>query len=132
MLSAMLDANVCIRVIRDRPRHARLRFEQEVDRLAISTVVLYELRFGADNSARPAYHHELVDDFISHLTLCPFDANAAAHAGEIRASLSRNGNLIGPYDLLIAGHSRSLALKLVTNNLREFSRVEGLRCEDWL
>ena len=132
MLSTMLDTDVCIRVIRERPQQARERFRNEADRLAISTVVLYELRFGADNSVRPSYHHELVDNFVSHLHILPFDDAAAAHSGEIRAALAGSGNQIGPYDLLIAGHARSAGLKLITGNLREFARVEGLRCEDWI
>jgi tRNA(fMet)-specific endonuclease VapC len=103
----------------------------ETDRLAISTVALFELRFGAENSASPSYHHELMDDFVGHLHVLQF-GEAAAHSGEIRAALARSGNLIGPYDLLIAGHARSAGLKLVTGNLREFSKVDGLRCEGWI
>ena len=70
--------------------------------------------------------------FTARLLVLPFDSAAAAHAAEIRADLERRGTMIGGYDLLIAGHARSRGLVVVTGNLREFKRVDGLRCEDWL
>ena len=132
MLAAMLDANLCIRVIRDRPAAIRARFKAEATQLAISTVVLYELLVGVAQSQQIEKNREDVDDFLSYVALLPFDERAAAHAAEIKADLLGRGQLIGPNDLLIAGHARSLGLKLITGNLKEFTRVEGLRCEDWL
>jgi tRNA(fMet)-specific endonuclease VapC len=132
MLRYMLDTNLCVRVLRDRPAGLRSRFNDAADTLAISTVVLYELLFGAERSARPAHHRREVEHFASRLDVLPFDAPAAAHAADIRASLAAAGRIIGGYDLQIAGHARSLGLVIVTGNLREFERVEGLRCEDWL
>lgn len=128
----MLDANVCIRVLRDRPRQISGRFKAEAHNLAISTIVLHELFYGAERSDRPGHHREQVDAFADHLTLYDFDKAAARETAEIKAALAARGTLIGPNDLLIAGHARSLGLKLITGNLREFCRVEGLRCEDWL
>lgn len=81
---------------------------------------------------RPAYQREAVETFVGPLELKMFDSNAASHAADIRADLTRRGGIIGSNDLLIAGHARSLGLKLITGNLGEFRRVEGLRCEDWL
>jgi tRNA(fMet)-specific endonuclease VapC len=72
-----------------------------------------------------------MEDFLSAIPCLPFDDKAAFHAADIRADLTRKGNIIGPNDLLIAGHARSVGLKLITGNLSEFSRVDGLRCEDW-
>jgi tRNA(fMet)-specific endonuclease VapC len=72
-----------------------------------------------------------VEKFAARLDVLPFDARAADHAADIRANLERRGQTIGAYDLLIAGHARSLGLVVVTGNLAEFQRVEGLRCEDW-
>jgi tRNA(fMet)-specific endonuclease VapC len=132
MLRTMLDTNTCIRVIRDREPTLGPRFQSEVRSLCISTIVLHELRFGAENSGRPQFHHEKADHFVTRLTVVDFDSEAAFHAASIKADLLKRGKIIGPNDLLIAGHARSLGLKLITGNLGEFTRVEGLRCEDWL
>jgi tRNA(fMet)-specific endonuclease VapC len=132
MLRYMLDTNLCIRVLRQRPAGLREGFNLEADSLCISTIVLSELLHGAAKSARPERNRLEVEGFAARLEVLPFDAAAADHAAEIRASLERMGRRIGGYDLLIAGHARSRGLVVVTGNLAEFSRVEGLRCEDWL
>ena len=128
----MLDTNLCIRVLRERPERLRGRFNREADGLCISTIVLTELLFGAEKSARPAENRQEVDRLTARLHVLPFDRDAASHAADIRAKLERIGQAIGGYDTLIAGHARSRGLIVVTENLREFSRVEGLRAEDWL
>ncbi|UVO54183.1 PIN domain-containing protein [Sphingomonas sp. SUN039] len=128
----MLDTNVCIRVIRNRPAAVAARFQSEVDDLAISTIVWHELLHGAEKSDRPAYHREKAEDFATRLTILNFDQAAAADAANIKFVLGKKGQMIGPNDLLIAGHARSLGLQLITGNLGEFRRVDGLRCEDWL
>jgi tRNA(fMet)-specific endonuclease VapC len=128
----MLDTNLCIRVLRDRPAGLRDRFNREADALCISTIVLTELLVGAEKSNRPVETRREIDRFIARLGVLPFDDAGAAHAAEIRANLERRGQAIGGYDTLIAGHARSQGLIVVTGNLREFSRVEGLRTEDWL
>ena len=132
MLRYLLDTNFCIRVIRDRPSGLRPRFNAEADRVCISDVVLYELLYGAERSGRPAETRQQVDRFAARLRVLPFDTDAAAHTAEIRADLERRSSTIGPYDLMIAGHARSRGLVVVTGNLREFSRVQGLLSEDWL
>lgn len=132
MLAAMLDANLCIRVLRDRPGGLRERFKTEARNLAISTIVLHELYYGAERSDRPQLQRNKVGDFAAHISVLDFDSAAASQAAVIKANLAAIGQLIGPNDLLIAGHARSLGLKLITGNLKEFTRVEGLRCEDWL
>lgn len=132
MLRYMLDTNLCIRVLRDRPAEARARFNQEAEGLCLSSVVLYELLYGAAKSARAEHHRGQVEQFAARLQVVEFDAQAADHAASIRATLERSGQVIGAYDLLIAGHARSRGLVVVTGNLSEFQRVEGLRCEDWL
>ena len=131
MLRYMLDTNLCIRVLRDRPAHLRPRFNAEADSLCISTIVLTELLHGAAKSARPDHNRREVERFAARLEVLPFDADAAAHAADIRATLEREGKPIGGYDLLIAGHARSRGLIVVTGNLGEFTRVPALRCEDW-
>jgi len=132
MLRWLLDTNLCIRILRDRPASLRERFNREADALCISTIVLTELLHGAEKSAQPAKNRQAVEQFAGRLAVLPFDDSAAAHAGDIRATLERQGLPIGGYDVLIAGHARSRGLIVVTGNLREFSRVEGLRSEDWL
>jgi tRNA(fMet)-specific endonuclease VapC len=132
VLRYLLDTNLCIRVLRDKPKGLRSRFNAEVGALCISTVVLTELLHGAAKSAKPAENHAGVERFTSRLDVLPFDAAAATHAADIRTTLERQGRMIGSYDVLIAGHARSRSLIVVTGNLGEFTRVDGLRCEDWL
>lgn len=132
MLRYMLDTNLCIRVLRDRPAGLRERFNAEAAALGISSVTLAELLYGAEKSARPVETRHQVEGFAARLAVLPFDDAAAAHYGDIRAELERRGQVIGPYDLMIAGHARSRGLVVVTGNLGEFTRVAGLRAEDWL
>lgn len=132
MLRYMLDTNVCIRVLRDRPQNLRERFNSEADGLCISTIILTELLHGAAKSDRPVLNRTKVEQFAARLEVLTFGPEAADHAADIRADLERKGTPIGGYDVLIAGHARSKGLVVVTGNLGEFSRVEGLRCEDWL
>jgi tRNA(fMet)-specific endonuclease VapC len=131
MLRYLLDTNLCIRVLRDRPPGLRERFNRDAAGLSLSSIVLYELLSGAAKSARPQHHRGEVDRFAARMTVLPFDYWAADHAASIRADLERRGMMIGAYDLLIAGHARSRGLTVVTANLHEFARVEGLVCEDW-
>ena len=132
MLKYMLDTNLCIRVLRDRPSGLRERFNAEASSLCISSIVLYELLYGAAKSQRPDHNRREVEKFAERVQILDLDAEAAAHAGDIRAALERDGKVIGAYDLLIAGHARSRGLIVVTSNLGEFIRVDGLRSEDWL
>jgi tRNA(fMet)-specific endonuclease VapC len=132
MLRYMLDTNLCIRVLRERPQGLRERFNAEATALSISTVTLAELLYGAERSARPVEGRAQVEGFAARLDVLSFDSAAAAHSADIRADLERRGRPIGPYDLMIAGHARSRGLIVVTGNLGEFSRVAALRSEDWL
>ena len=127
----MLDTNLCIRVIRDRPKGLQERFNEATPGLCISVVTVAELFYGAEKSAKPVEGRRQVMDFTGRIDVLDFDTDAAAHYGEIRAALERQGQAIGPYDLMIAGHARSRGLVVVTGNLWEFNRVDGLRCEDW-
>jgi tRNA(fMet)-specific endonuclease VapC len=131
MLRFLLDTNLCIRVLRDRPPSLREKFNLEAESLAISTIVLTELLHGAAKSMRPDVNRREVENFAARLEVLAFDDEAAYHAADIRATLERQGRTIGGYDILIAGHARSRALIVVTGNRGEFDRVAGLRCEDW-
>ena len=132
MLRYMLDTNVCIHVMRHPDTPIASRFKENEGGLCISTVTLHELQHGAEKSQRPAFQRALTLELTSRLAVLDFDANAASHSGSIHATLAKAGQLIGAYDMLIAGHARSLGLIVVTNNSKEFTRVDGLRCEDWL
>ncbi len=131
MLRYLLDTNLCIRVLRDRPQGLRARFNANAEALCLSDVVLYELLYGAERSNDPPRIRREVEHFAGRLTVLPFDSEAAAHTAEIRGDLERRGCVVGPYDLMIAGHARSRGLVVVTGNLEEFQRVHGQRCEDW-
>lgn len=131
MLAFMLDTNVCIEVIRRRPLHLQQRFNRHAGTLCISTITLAELHYGAEKSADPTRNQQVLTEFAARLVVLPFTDLAARHHGQIRAELSRAGQLCGPYDLLIGGHARSEDLTVVTDNLREFTRMSGLRCESW-
>jgi len=132
MLRYMLDTDICIYVIKKRPESIRLRFNDDADRLSISAVTLAELLYGVEKSAKPAENLQAVQAFTARLDVLPFTDRAASHFGQIRAALERVGRPIGAYDLMIAGHARSEGLVLVTNNVREFKRVEGIVVENWL
>ncbi len=132
MLVSLLDTNLCIRALRDRPVNIRERLKAEYDTVCISSIVRYELYVGAAQASEVDRKRREIDEFLSPFPCIVFDDDAAFHAADIRVDLTRKGNLIGPNDLLIAGHARSLGLKLITGNLKKFARVDGLRCEDWL
>jgi tRNA(fMet)-specific endonuclease VapC len=132
MIRYMLDTNLCVRALRDKPTSIRDRLKIEASACCISTIILHELYVGVELSSDPIGNRSAVDRFVNGLTLVEFDDDAASHAANIRATLQRQGNLIGPNDLLIAGHARSLGMKVITGNLGEFRRVEGLLSEDWL
>ncbi|TCT06350.1 type II toxin-antitoxin system tRNA(fMet)-specific endonuclease VapC [Paralcaligenes ureilyticus] len=132
MLRYMLDTNICIFIIKNRPVQVRERFARHPAQLCISTITLMELIYGAEKSVNAAANLSVVEGFTARLDVLDFSFDAAAHAGQVRAELAKLGTPIGPYDSQIAGHARALGLVLVTNNTREFERVPGLRVEDWI
>ena len=128
----LLDTNIVSFAFRDRPPKVLSRLAQkQSSELAISAITLAELRFGADKSSAARRYHALIDTFVVRVPALPFDVAAATAYGRLRASLASRGTPIGPLDTLIAAHALSLGATLVTNNLREFRRVEGLIIEDW-
>ncbi|WP_281688134.1 tRNA(fMet)-specific endonuclease VapC [Pseudomonas citronellolis] len=131
MLKFMLDTHICIFTIKNKPQVVREAFNQHHGQLAISSVTLMELIYGAEKSSMPEHNLGIVEGFAARLEVLDYDGNAAAHTGQLRAELARIDKPIGPYDQMIAGHARSRGLILVSNNLREFERVPGLRLEDW-
>ncbi len=132
MLRYLLDTNICIYVIKRRPVLVLDRFNENAAHLAISSITLAELLHGAEKSSQPQRTLAVVEDFCSRLDVLDYGAKAAQHYGQIRASLEQRGTPIGVNDLHIAAHARSEGLTLVSNNLREFERVDGLLYENWL
>ena len=131
MLRYLLDTNIVIYVIKRRPLKALDEFNQRTGSMAISAITLAELLHGAEKSSKPPANLAVVEDFCSRLEVLPYTARAAQHYGAIRAKLEIQGQTIGVNDLHIAAHARSEGLTLVTNNLREFERVDALLLENW-
>lgn len=132
MLKYMLDTNIVIYVIKRRPIELLEVFNRHAGQMCISSITLAELLHGVEKSSMPDHNLLQVEDFISRMEVLPYGAKAASHYGEIRADLERKGIPIGVNDLHIAGHARSEGLTLVSNNVREFERVEALRLINWL
>lgn len=131
MLKYMLDTNICIFTVKNRPAHMREVFNRHHGQMCISAVSLMELIYGAEKSASSERNLAVVEGFAARLDVLPYDEIAASHTGQLRAELAKSGTPIGPYDQMIAGHARSRGLIIVTNNRREFDCVPGLRVEDW-
>lgn len=131
-LTHMLDTDVAIAAITGRSKALLRHLEENESGLCVSVIIYAELRFGTAKSRNFAKNASDLGDFISLLTVLPFSRLAAEHYGDIRADLERAGRVIGGNDLLIAAHARAEGVTLVTNNIREFGRVPGLRTETWL
>ncbi len=132
MLTYMLDTNICIYVMKTYPPAMREKFNALAEQLCISSITLGELHYGAEKSARRAENLTAIAHFVARLEVLPFAAKAAAHYGQVRADLERAGKPCGPHDMQIGGHARSEGLIVVTNNMREFARMPGVRAENWL
>lgn len=132
MLRYLLDTNIAIYTIKNRPQQVRERFVRHQGRLALSTISLMELLYGAEKSSQPERNARDVEGFAARLEVLDYSPAAAAHTGQIRVHLARLGTPIGPYDAMIAGHARASGLVLVTNNMAEFARVPGLMLENWV
>ena len=127
----LLDTNICIYVINQRPPVTLAQFlAHEDDGIGISSVSAGELYFGVRKSGS-ARNLRALENFLAPLTVLDFDLEAARIYGELRAGLERKGIPIGPYDTQIAAHALAAGLTLVTNNEREFKRVPGLQLENW-
>jgi tRNA(fMet)-specific endonuclease VapC len=129
----LLDTNICIYLIKNRPDSVLRRFRRlKPGDAGISAVTLAELRFGADKSLAAQRNHLALDQFAIALSVAAFDEKAAGEYGRVRAWLEAKGKPIGALDMMIAAHAISLGAVLVTNNEREFRRVQGLRLENWV
>jgi tRNA(fMet)-specific endonuclease VapC len=127
----MLDTDTCFAIIKKHAVALKKLRGKSIGQVGISSITLGELAFGAAKSSRPREAHEALGEFLLALELATFDEGAATQYGNVRASLARRGRPIGPLDTLIGSHAHALNITLVTHNTREFSRIEGLRLEDW-
>ena len=127
-----LDTNAVIAALKSKPSPVLERIARGLRPLAVSTLVLFELHFGAAKSTYPERNARRIMEFTTGgIRILDFEADDATEAGVIRNHLRTSGTPIGPYDLLIAAQARRRDAVLITNNTREFSRVPGLRIEDW-
>ena len=132
MISYLLDTNTIIALVANKSDAVLRRIEQVGEgAVGICSIVAHELYFGAYKSQKVAHNLETLRLLLSDLVVLDFDREDARVAGEIRADLAAKGTPIGPYDVLIAGQARRREAVFVTNNLREFQRVENLLVEDW-
>jgi tRNA(fMet)-specific endonuclease VapC len=128
----LLDTNICLYLINARPAHVLARFRGEViGDIGISAITAAELAYGVAKSGS-ARNRAALEKFLVPLEIAAFDADAWRRYGDIHADLERRGHPIGSLDTLIAAHAMALDTTLVTNNLAEFSRVPGLRVENWV
>jgi tRNA(fMet)-specific endonuclease VapC len=132
MLTYMLDTNICIYVMKNYPPALREKFNTLAEQLCISSITLGELHYGAEKSTRRADNLMAIEHFVARLDVLSFGDKAAVHYGQLRAELERLGKPCGPHDIQIGGHARSEGLIVVTNNMREFARMPGIRTENWV
>lgn len=128
----MLDTNICIYAIKHKPPSVIKNFlKHDPDDMCISSITYAELMHGVEKSQAVERNRIAITLFLASLSILGFDNQAAEEYGKVRAELEKKGTPIGPMDILIASHARSESLVLVTNNTREFFRVEDLEVEDW-
>ncbi len=128
----LLDTNICIYIIKQRPEWVAEKFHSlSVESVGISSITSSELFFGVAKSSNVGQNQRALAEFLAPLTVVPYDQQAAPYYGQLRASLEKSGQVIGSLDMLIAAHALRMGVILVTNNLGEFQRVEGLQLENW-
>jgi tRNA(fMet)-specific endonuclease VapC len=131
-MKVMLDTNICIYLIKQQPPAVLNRFlSQPVGEIGISSITAAELAYGVSKSRHASKNRHALEQFLVPLEVAVFDQAAAWSYGRLRGQLEAKGTLIGSMDMLIAAHALSLGVRLVSNNLREFRRVHGLRLENW-
>lgn len=132
-MRVLLDTNVCMYLIRQRPPEVIRRFEgYEVGEIGVSSITVAELYFGVRKSLHADQNERALEQFLLPLEIAEFGLESAAAYGDIRTTLEKQGTPIGPLDTLIAAHAVSLGVTLVTNNFGEFSRVPGLSLDNWV
>jgi len=128
----LLDTNICIYIIKKKPAEVFERFKNlTISDVGISSITLAELQYGIEKSSNSEKNREALQKFLTPIEILDYGYEATVEYGKIRAELEKKGVPIGPLDMLIASHAKSLDVILVTNNVREFERIAGLRIENW-
>ena len=129
----MLDTNICIYIIKQKPKSVIDKLKKMKNaNICISSITYSELLYGAEKSSNIAKNLLALTLFLSNIEILSYDESASIDYGIIRSKLEKQGKIIGPLDMLIAAHAKSLNITLVSNNLKEFERVDGLRLENWV
>lgn len=132
-MKLMLDTNICIAIIKQKPKDILQKFSAyQVGDICISSVTLAELRYGVAKSQYKDKNEVALNEFILPLEIVVFDESASLYYGTLRATLEKQGTPIGSLDTMIAAHALSLDVTLVTNKTKEFSRIKGLKLVDWI
>ena len=132
-MKCMLDTNICIYLIKNRPASVRQRFiAYGVDEIGLSTITVAELQLGVERNQHREQAEHALEQFLRSITVADFGLQAAIQYGKLRTQQDQKGLPIGPLDYLIAAHALSLNAVLVTNNEREFGCVPGLKVENWV
>ncbi len=133
MNKVMLDTNICIYLIKNKPQEVKKKFNAyEVGEICISSIAVSELYYGVQKSQMIEKNQRALALFLAPLNIIAYDETAAIEYGKIRANLQVKGNVVGSLELLIAAHAKSLGVKLVTNNTKEFDRIPDLDLENWV
>jgi tRNA(fMet)-specific endonuclease VapC len=129
----LLDTNICIYIVNKHPAEIITRLEYyKPSQIKISSITVAEMEYGASKSSRREKNREALKNFLSPFEIINFDSMDAEIYGIIRAELERNGNVIGPYDIQLAAQALRAGYVFVTNNVKEFERIEKLRIENWM
>lgn len=128
----LLDTNICIYLIRQKPPKVLKHFNSHnIGDIGISSITLAELRYGISKSLHVEKNRQALDEFILPLEIADFNEKAAGEYGIIRAELEKTGKPIGSMDILIGAHALALCVTLVTNNTKEFKQIKSLNIVDW-
>ncbi len=129
----LLDPDTSIAIMNNHPVRVRQQLvKKPVADVGISVISLYELQYGVSKSKKQKQNTNTLNSFLEYIQVVDWTNECAYTAGKLRAVLEKTGDLIGPYDLLIAAHAMTLKATIVTHNLKEFKRVEGLKIKDWV
>ena len=130
----LIDTNICIYIINKRPTDVLKKFHKHsIDDFAVSSITHAELQYGIEKSHNIQKNQKALDQFLLPLTILPFHGKRMVTCyGQLRAGLEKKGQIIGSLDMLIAAQALCLHLTVISNNLKEFSRIPGLKCENWI
>ena len=133
MIKYMLDTNICIYLIKEKPKKVIYKFQSlDIGEICISMITFAELEYGVEKSKFKEKNRAALTSFLAPIEILSFDQKAAIKYGEIRSELEKQGNIIGAYDLMIGAHAISENLTLVTNNEKEFNRISEISIENWV